>query len=84
MCKKNNSLRPLVFVCIVIGLLSALAPLSDFDNDKLLDSLATEGFFLLLVLLRITGFIFLIRFFAAHIALPRLIFSPLVPPPISR
>ncbi len=78
----NNLLRLLIFACIVIGVLSTLAPVSDIDNDELLDSLVTEGFMHLPMLFSITGFVFLIRFLAANIAPPRLFFSPLVPPPI--
>ena len=45
MCKKNT---PLIFflICLIIGLLAALTPFLDIDNDGLLDSLVTEGFVL--------------------------------------
>lgn len=83
MRKKNNPFRVLILVCIVIGVLSSLASVLDFDNDDLLDSIVTEGCLHLPTLFSIAGLVFLIRFFAAYITPPQLFLSPLVPPPIS-
>jgi hypothetical protein len=84
MCKKNKSLLLFTLACIVIGLLAALTPFSDIDNDGLLDSLLTEGFLLLPVLFALTGLLFLLtRLPITCFAKPRLFASLLVPPPIS-
>jgi hypothetical protein len=69
---------------MITGALFALVPVSDFDHHVLLDSLISEEFLLLPALFSIAGFGFLIWFFATYLAPPRLCFSPLIPPPISR
>lgn len=46
MSKKTNWLLLLTLVCLVLGLLTALTPLSDIDQDGCLDSLVTEGMIL--------------------------------------
>jgi hypothetical protein len=83
MCKKNNLLLFLTLVCIVIGLLAALTPFSDIDNDGSLDSLVTEGFVLMPMLCAVTGLFFQSRFPAACLSAPRLYFSLLFSPPNS-
>jgi len=85
MCWKNNHLLQVILVCcVVLGLLTALMPFSDIDNDGLPDSLITEGAILFPVLYTITGIVFLSsRHPAACIAAPQLFSSLLLPPPIS-
>ncbi len=80
--RRNNPLLSVVFLCMAISLIFTLLPLSDFNNDGLLDSISFEGFILLPVLISIAGCIFLIRLITTWIAPPALFFSPLNPPPI--
>jgi hypothetical protein len=83
MCKSNKILVLLALLFIIFGLLAALAPLSDFDQDGNLDSLVTEGFLLVPMLCSITGlFALLTRLPAACLAAPKPFSTLLVPPPI--
>jgi hypothetical protein len=81
MYKKNKLLLLLTLVCLVIGLLAALTPFSDIDNDGLLDSLVTEGFVLMPTFCAVTGLYFLIRLVTTCLSAPRLYFSLLFSPP---
>jgi hypothetical protein len=83
MCKKNNLLLFLTLICLVIGLLAALTPFSDIDNDGLLDSLVTEGFVLTPTLCAITGLFFLTSLPAVCLTTPRLYSFLLFSPPNS-
>lgn len=84
MFKRTDVLFLLILVGIVIGLLSALAPVSDFDHDGNLDSLVTEGFLLLPRLCAVIGpSTLLIRLPTARFALPQSFSTLLVLPPIS-
>jgi hypothetical protein len=83
MYKKNKI--PLLFsmVFLMIGLLSALVPLSDFDQDGNLDSLVTEGFLLIPMLCTVTGlFCIWVKLPAICLAVPQSLPSLIVPPPI--
>jgi len=55
MYRKSNALLLLAMVFFVISLLSALTPVSDFDQDGYLDSLVTEGFLLTPMLYSFAG-----------------------------
>jgi hypothetical protein len=73
----------LFFLFVLVCLLTALAPLSDFDLDGNLDSLITEG----LVLTPLIGFIsglfsLWLRLPVAFLAVSQQFFSLIVPPPI--
>jgi hypothetical protein len=81
MCKKNNLLLLLTLVCLVIGLLAALTPFSDIDNDGLLDSFVTEGLVLITVLCAGSGLFFLNRLPSTCLSAPRLYSSLLFSPP---
>ena len=59
MCKKTNALLLLTMAFIMFGLLSALLPVSDFDQDGHLDSLVTEGFLLIPMLCSVSSLFFL-------------------------
>ena len=83
MYKKNNLLLFLTLICLVIGLLAALTPFSDIDNDGLLDSLVTEGFMLMPILCAISGLFFLTRLPSACLSTPLLYSSLLFSPPNS-
>jgi hypothetical protein len=83
MCKKNNLLLFLTLIFLVIGLLAALTPFSDIDNDGLLDSLVTEGFVLMPILCAISGLFFLTRPPSACLPAPLLYSSLLFSPPNS-
>jgi hypothetical protein len=83
MYKRNNLLLLLTLVCLVIGLLVALMPFSDIDNDGLLDSLVTDGFVLMPTLCAETGLYFLIRLVTTCLSAPRLYSSLLFSPPNS-
>ncbi len=84
MCKRTDTLLLLILVGIVIGLLAAFVPLSDIDNDGLLDSSVTEDFLLLTVLLSVTGlFSLLTNLVDAYIVVPWHFSYLIVPPPIS-
>ena len=83
MCKKTNGLVLLAMVFIVISLLSALTPVSDFDQDGYLDSLVTEGFLLIPMFYFVMGLFSLwIRLFSACLTSPQHFSALIVPPPI--
>ncbi len=46
MCKKNSALLWITFLLLLLGLVLALSPTSDCDNDGIFDSLITEGLLL--------------------------------------
>lgn len=76
---------PLLFsmVLIMIGLVSTLVPLSDFDQDGNLDSFITEGFLLIPMLFTATGlFCLWIKLSATYLAVPQLLSALVFPPPI--
>jgi len=82
--KNNHLLQVILACCMVLGLLTALMPFSDIDNDGLPDSLITEGAILIPLLCAIAGIIFLSgRHPAACIAESQLFSSLILPPPIS-
>ena len=83
MCRKNETLFLLAMIIFVIGLLSALAPLSDFDQDGYLDSLITEGL-LLIPMFYITAGLFClwIRLPATCLTTYHSFSTLIVPPPI--
>jgi hypothetical protein len=84
MFKRTDALLLLILVGIVVGLLSALAPVSDFDHDGNLDSLVTEGVLLLPKLCAVIGLSSLLtRLPAACFAVSQPFSTLLVPPPIS-
>jgi hypothetical protein len=83
MCRKSKPLFLLATVIFVISLLSALVPLSCFDQDGNLDSLVTEGFLLIPMLYTVTGlFCLWIRFPTAYLTAPQSFSTLIVPPPI--
>ena len=83
MCGKSRTLFLLAMVIFVISLLSALVPLSCFDQDGHLDSLVTEGFLLIpLLYIVISIFCLWIRLPAACLTDPQSFSSLIVPPPI--
>jgi hypothetical protein len=83
MCKKTNALLLITMVLIMISLLSALIPVSDFDQDGYLDSLVTEGFLLIPILSSVSGLFYLwIRLPAACLSVPQPFSTLIVPPPI--
>ena len=83
MSKKNKVLFLFSMAFIMIGLVSALVPLSDFDQDGNLDSFVTEGFLLIPMLCTATGlFGIWTKLSATYLAVPQLLSAPVVPPPI--
>jgi hypothetical protein len=84
MFRKSNLPFLFLSILVIFGLLSALAPISDFDQDGNLDSLLTEGF-LWLPALSLSGGLFTLfdRRIAAYLATPRYFSLLLVPPPIA-
>jgi hypothetical protein len=83
MCKKDNLLLLALFF-IVVGLFASLTPFSDIDHDGLLDPFGAEEFFLLPVLLTVTGLFFLLtKLPSTCFAVPKPFTTLLVPPPIS-
>jgi hypothetical protein len=83
MSRKIDLLRILLLVGLVLNLLMALAPASDFDHDGLLDSLVTEGFVLLPMLGCVAGlFCLLTKLPATCLAAPQLFSALLFSPPI--
>ena len=83
MCRKSKPLFLLAMVILAFSLLSALVPLSCFDQDGYLDSLVTEGFLLIPMLYTATGlFCLWIRFPAACLPTPKSFSALIVPPPI--
>jgi hypothetical protein len=81
---RNKTWRLLLLALVVFGVLTALLPFSDIDNDGSLDSLVTEGLVLIPVLGAVTGLLFflLTRLPAACLAAPQPVLTLLVPPPI--
>jgi len=83
MCRNSKTLFLLAMVIFVISLLSALVPLSCFDQDGYLDSLVTEGFILIPILCSVVDlFTLLIRLPVAYLATPQFVSTLIVPPPI--
>ena len=83
MCKKTDALLLLVMAFIVISLLSALTPVSDFDQDGHLDSLVTEGFLLIPMLCSaVSLFSLWIRLPSACLIVPQHFSILIVLPPI--
>jgi len=84
MCRKSKTLFLLAMVIFVISLLSALVPLSCFDQDGNLDSLVTEGILLIPIFCTFTGlFCLWIRLAEACPLIPQSFPTLIVPPPIS-
>jgi len=84
MCRKSKTLFLLAIIIFVASLLSALVPLSCFDQDGYLDSLVTEGFLLIPILCSVVDlFMLLIRLPMAYLAAPQFVSTLIVPPPIS-
>jgi hypothetical protein len=74
----------LIFLFVLICLLTALAPLSDFDHDGDLDSLISEGFILIPLIGSVTGLFSLwTRLPVACFTVSQQFSTLLVPPPIS-
>ena len=83
MCRNSKTLFFLAMVIFVVSLLSALVPLSCFDQDGNLDSLITEGFLLIPMLYIITGlFCLWISLPKACLLAPKSFSALIVPPPI--
>jgi len=83
MCKKSKILFLLAMVIFLVSLLSALVPLSCFDQDGYLDSLVTEGFLLIPMLYTVTGlFCLWIRFPVAGPLIPQSFSTLILLPPI--
>jgi hypothetical protein len=83
MCKKNKLLR-FALLLIVVGLFASITPFSDIDHDGLLDPFGAEEFFLLPVLLTVTGLFFLLtKLPSSCFAVPKPFSTLLVPPPIA-
>jgi len=83
MCRKSKTLFLLVMVIFVVSLLSALVPLSCFDQDGYLDSLVTEGFLLIPMLYSVTGLVsLLVRLPAACPIAPQSFSTLILLPPI--
>ena len=83
MCRKSRTLFLLAMVIFVISLLSALVPLSCFDQDGHPDSLVTEGFLLIpMLFIVISIFCLWIRLPAACIITSQSFSTLIVPPPI--
>jgi hypothetical protein len=83
MCRKSKILSFLTMAILVIVLILALAPLSDFDQDGYLDSLVTEGFLLIPVLCSLVSLFSLwIKLPSACLAVPQSFSTLIVPPPI--
>jgi len=83
MCRKSKPLFLLVIAIFVISLLSALVPLSCFDQDGNLDSLVTEGFLLIPMFYVVTGlFCLWISLPEACLPAPKSFSALIVPPPI--
>ena len=81
---RNNIFTVFILVCIVIGLVLALLPFSDIDNDGLLDSLITEGNILMPVMYTIVPLLLLLnRFASTRLAMPWHFSVLLLPPPIT-
>ena len=83
MCRNSKTLFLLAMVIFIVSLLSALVPLSCFDQDGYLDSLVTEGLLLIPILYTVTGlFCLWIRFPAACPLIPQSFSTLILLPPI--
>jgi len=81
---RNKILLSLALICLLIGLLMALIPFSDFDQDGNSDSFLTEGLVLLPVFSAVIGLCCLLTRLPVDSFAVLQQFSPLiVPPPIS-
>jgi uncharacterized PurR-regulated membrane protein YhhQ (DUF165 family) len=81
MCRKSKTLFLLAIVIFVVSLLSALVPLSCFDQDGNPDSLVTEGLLLIPMLYSVTGLVSLSFGHPAACPLIPQSFSTLIFPP---
>ena len=81
---RNKAWQLLLLALVVFGILTALLPCSDIDNDGSLDSLLTEGFVLIPLLSSVTGLLFflLTDLPTACLAVPQPVSTRLLPPPI--
>ncbi len=77
-----QALRLFILACILCGLISALSPVADIDQDGFSDSLVTEGEVYLSLLSGIAGEALASRFFLVFNTPARVSLSPLLPPPI--
>jgi len=83
MCRKSKTLFLLAMVIFIVSLLSALWPLSCFDQDGNLDSLVTEGFLITPMLYTAIGLYCLwTRLPAACLSATTSFSTLIVPPPI--
>ena len=83
MCRKSEILYLFAIVIFVVSLLSAIVPLSCFDQDGYLDSLVTEEFILCPIFCSVVGlFTLLIRLPVTYLAAPQSVSTLIVLPPI--
>jgi len=83
MQKKDIPSR-LVLVALLFSVILASLPLSDYDQDGLVESTMSESFVILPALCSIIGLGFSWnRFLTGFLNDPRVSYSPLLPPPIS-
>ena len=80
----NKFTHLVFFALILISLLAALAPFTDIDHDGLPDSLVTEGFILLPVLISLSTVLSLFTIQALpRLAVPGPRVTRFTPPPIN-
>src|SRR5487761_2648972 len=72
MCRKNDLLRWLVLLCILVSLLMMLLPVLDFNGDGLLDSSISGDFLLFAIPGIVVPLFLLIRLSTFWLATPRL------------
>ena len=83
MFKKDNRFLLVFSFIVMIGLMLALTPISDFDQDGAFDSLVTEGLLLLPLISFVTGYVRQVQFPVVRLADPHIFFRTFHPPPIS-
>jgi hypothetical protein len=83
MCRKTRALFLLLIIFILVGLFSALMPVSDFDQDGAADSLITESVLLLPMLPFVTCLVLLlVKRGTVSPLIPTSFSTPIFPPPI--
>ena len=83
MCGKSSTLFLFAIFIFVLSLLSALVPLSCFDQDGHPDSFVTEGFILFPIFCSVVGSLtLLIRLPVTYLTAPQSVSTQIVLPPI--
>ena len=83
MSKKDSRLFLIFSIMVMVSLMLALTPTSDFDQDGAFDSLITEGLLLVPLMSSVIRYVQQDQFPAAKFANPRIFSLTFIHPPVS-